>query len=132
MNYNDVKDWLSRKIEKLQGYLMPLSNEMLVILAKGYIQHNFGDGLKECANNLKVSSAHLSRTFHKITKMTFAENLNMTRIEKSKRLLSTDDKLPYISAKSGSKNTEYFSRLFKKIVGITPAKYREIEQTSRK
>jgi two-component system, response regulator YesN len=57
----------------------------------------------------------------------------MKRIEKSKSLLiSTQESITDISEKCGFTDLNYFSRVFSKIEGVSPKKYRQYEQTLRK
>jgi YesN/AraC family two-component response regulator len=58
--------------------------------------------------------------------MAVAEYVNYCRIEKAKELLtSTDDTTIVIAEKIGYKNSDTFTRNFKKMEGITPSDYRK-------
>ena len=56
----------------------------------------------------------------------FVEYLNELRIEKAKELLKDVRYKTYeVAEKVGIPDAHYFSRLFKKYVGMTPTEYRE-------
>lgn len=58
--------------------------------------------------------------------MNYLEYVNNLRIDLAKELLiKTDLPLKEISLKVGYTNTVTLNRVFKKIVGITPGKFRE-------
>ena len=67
---------------------------------------------------------HLSRTFRRLTGMTFREYAISRRVEHARRLLL--DPLNNVSSVSdacGFSTPAYFARVFRKVVGCTPAEY---------
>lgn len=74
---------------------------------------------------MRVCSDHLGRQFHKECGVHITEYVNMLRIDKSKKyLIKTDDKINGIASTLGYPNTNYFCKVFKKHVGITPQEFR--------
>jgi AraC-like DNA-binding protein len=73
------------------------------------------------------SNDHLRRRFKKSTGQTPVEYLTNLRIEYAKKLMSENTLLRYsiaeIGVMSGYYDSHYFSRIFKKKTGITPADY---------
>lgn len=71
---------------------------------------------------------HLRR-YKNIVKKTYIiyiEFLNEIRLEEVlKDLKNTDDKVAIVAENHGFHNQEYFSRYFKKVMGISPAKWRQ-------
>lgn len=71
------------------------------------------------------SPYHLHRTFKKIKGVTPLAYLQQTRMKEAQRLLTvTDIPISDIGDQVGMRNTPYFTTLFKKLTGHTPAQYR--------
>jgi len=82
--------------------------------------------LNEVAEHTLVSTYYISRMFKKEMGKNFVDYLNELRIEKAKELLKDVRYKTYeVAEKVGIPDAHYFSRLFKKYVGITPTEYRE-------
>ena len=74
---------------------------------------------------LGVSPNYFSTLFHKTVGESFREHLCRVRIEESKRLLlSTDISLNQIGLAVGFSDQSYYSKVFKRITGLTPGEYR--------
>lgn len=75
---------------------------------------------------MNISPVYLSRLFKKEEGINFIDYLNQYRIEVAKKLLQ-DIRYHIIEVAdlSGFHNTRYFSKIFKKAVGITPSEYRK-------
>jgi two-component system, response regulator YesN len=98
-------------------------------IAKTYIRENFYRQLEldDIANQVYLSPAYFGMLFKKETGMTFTNYILEKRMQKAKEYLQD---LKYsineIAGMVGYKDTKYFSRQFKKYVGINPAQYRNI------
>ena len=78
---------------------------------------------------LHVSSSHFSKIFKQETGSTFLNYLIDRRMEEAKRLLNkTDYKSHVIGEMVGYPEPNYFSYVFKKNCGLSPAKYRKLEE----
>jgi two-component system response regulator YesN len=98
----------------------------VVRLMKKYILKNYSRDISLAAlsQELGASAGYLSRVFARESGCTFVEYLSRVRIEEAQRLLAeTNLKMYEISERVGLANPEYFSRLFKKIVGKSPKDY---------
>ena len=91
-----------------------------------YIEEHYKNNisLEKCAEHTGISYAHLSRIFKKETTLSFSEYLNHFRISRAKILLA-ENKLTIkkIAGETGFANYNYFFRVFKEVVGVTPAEY---------
>ena len=77
------------------------------------------------AEEAGLSPNHFSSLFHKVVGPSFREYLCRVRVEESKRLLlSTDYTLADIAAAMGFADQSSFCKAFKRIMGISPGKYR--------
>lgn len=84
-------------------------------------------GLDCISDHFQVSSAHLSRSFKKITGFTFVEYLNNLRIQEAQKLLITSKlSITKIGNEVGYQNITHFGRMFKAIIGHSPREYRNL------
>lgn len=73
-----------------------------------------------------MDTFYFSRTFHKITALTFKEFLNKIRIDKACELLTTtNSNISYIAQSVGFNTDSHFSYVFKEIYQMTPSQYRK-------
>jgi len=96
-----------------------------------YIQEHFSEdiSLVEIANNMHVSASHLSHVFKESTGLSPIKYVINCRMEYAKKLLlTTDNTIMQIAMKCGYDNSNYFSLLFKKMVGYSPAHFRRKEK----
>ena len=73
------------------------------------------------------SEEYFCRMFKKNFGETFIDYLNKYRINSAKRIIDSSPSLPIIKIVElvGFSNSSYFSKLFKKIIGVTPTEYIE-------
>lgn len=82
--------------------------------------------LKSAAESLHLSVVYLGQLFKKETELSFNQYLNLVRIKKAQHLLlHTQQTINEISEVIGYNNTNYFSKMFKKLNGITPKEFRD-------
>ena len=95
---------------------------------KEYIEENISKkvNLKELAIKFSYSEAYLSRLFKKTYNETITTFIAKTKIKEcARRLFETDKSISKISDEMGFNNTQYFTKLFKKYYGYTPAAFRK-------
>ena len=102
-------------------------NEKKIKIIKEYIHSNFSKNLtiKELANIANLSQYHLIRTFHKTTGITPKNYLFNIRIEKVKKLLTTNKSISEIAQETGFYDQSHLNRVFKQIVACTPYQYKK-------
>lgn len=82
--------------------------------------------LADAAEELHVSAGYLSTVFSREYGIGYTDFLIQHRIEKAKVLLAAgNERLMDISEKCGFNDQAYFTRTFKKIVGMSPNDYRK-------
>jgi len=86
--------------------------------------------LKTIADKVCLSSSHYTFLFKQKTGFTPIEYFNHLKIQKACQfLLFTDKRVKEIADHVGINDPYYFSRLFTKLMGISPAEYRTRRQT---
>ena len=82
--------------------------------------------LQTLCEKLCVNQYQLCRLFKKISGKTFRQYRAETRVKKAVYLLMNSDKLiKEIAYEVGYSNPDYFSQIFKKVMGITPTQFRK-------
>ncbi|MBC3796889.1 AraC family transcriptional regulator [Acetobacterium tundrae] len=80
--------------------------------------------LNELAELVQLSSTYLSRTFKVTTGYSVIEYFNKIKIDKAKELISEGDKkIKEVAEILGFTDEFYFSRVFKRIEGISPIEF---------
>lgn len=92
-----------------------------------YIRENYDRSptLQEAADALKSNNMYVGQRFKKETGKGFHDYLAEYRIKLAQDMLAnTNMKIFEIAEKTGIKNSQYFSQVFKDITGLTPVEYR--------
>lgn len=100
----------------------------IINMAINFIQHHYDEkiSLDDVAQKLNLSKNYLCSAFKKVTGENMSLYINKLRIEKAKSLLlESDGSIKEIFEEVGYSNQQYFSRVFKKITGITVIEYKE-------
>lgn len=106
----------------LKDYSMPIRKAITYINA----DLSADLSLKFLASQLNVNASYLSTLFKKETGTTLTEYVSSRRILHAQKLLrGTDLPIQAISLQCGIEDMYYFSRMFKRIAGVTPRGYRE-------
>lgn len=112
-----------------EEYLKPETHrEKTVRKAIEYLQVNYPEKISqtELATSLGMSSAYFSMAFHQITGTSFSEYLLKIRIMSAVKLLGQHN-VPVSSVcfEVGFNDHSYFSRVFKRMVGLSPSEYKK-------
>lgn len=96
--------------------------------AVSYIHTNYRKSfsLNDVAEHVGVNSSYLSHIFKEDTGKGFVEYINSVRIEKARILIETGNmELKAIVKELGFSGYNYFFKVFKEFVGMTPLEYEE-------
>lgn len=107
--------------------LIDSKNPQIIKKSLNYINENYKENLtlEVVANFVHLNTSYFSTIFKREVGMSFSDYLNKIRIEASKRLLGTTDiSILEVALSAGFEDQSYYSKVFKKIVGITPKKFR--------
>ncbi len=100
----------------------------MVINAIEYIRVHITEKitLDEIANHCNYSTSYLSHHFKKVVGVNVNHYINRMKVEYSKDyLIRSDDTLAKIAEDLGFSDVSYYSRMFTKILGIAPGKFRD-------
>ncbi len=96
-----------------------------------YIHEHYAENvtLDELGKVLGYSPAYLSNKFKKIMKVPFGDYLQRVRVEESCRLITyTNKKIIEIAKMVGYRDVQFFNRVFKKKLKITPRQFRSMRK----
>lgn len=115
------------KHKNIRGEESSGASSFIVKSALKYMEENSEKKLTLCdvADNTYVSQWHLSKLLNRHTGQSFSELLNTIRIEEAKKLLSDPSlRVGDVAEKVGFLDMAHFSRVFKKITGMSANEYR--------
>ncbi len=119
---NSYQEALSRLLENT-GFSAILES-VIQLIQENYSREEFS--LQEAADSVGLSVAYLSRIFRKEAGCTFVDYLTNLRMRKASILLHDEEmKIYEVAEKVGYTSQQYFSLVFKKKLGISPAEYRQ-------
>jgi two-component system response regulator YesN len=122
--------------DSVEGFVKKKSSEVLMIMAKDYIDRNLAKDLsvEELSGVLGISSSYFSLLFKQTYGETFIEYLTKQRMEKAKSLLVMSSKsIAKICKEVGYAERRYFTKVFQKYTGVLPSDFRiqQVEQSQR-
>lgn len=124
-----IADWLNVFGEKLSGYFTERKNthtNHTVNSVKRYINEHISEKLtlNDVAFRFNITPNYLSQLFKKYNDSGFNEYVTMTKIEEAKKRMAEGTmKIYEISDSLGFESSFYFSKVFKKLEGISPKDY---------
>ena len=123
-NANNVRENRPKRTDNVRN-----SDEQTTIkYLKEYVENNYiyDISMQEAAEEMGYSDAYFSKLFKQYFNQNFTAYLTEYRIKKAKELLcNTNKSIKDISRMVGYTDSNYFARIFKRIVGEIPSKYRE-------
>lgn len=102
------------------------SSNQNIRLALGYMKAHYNQNisLDQLAHELNLSKFYFLREFKKVTGVTPVTYMNLLRCNEAKKLIKKDKyTIKEIAEKCGFLNYSYFSKTFKKYIGILPSEY---------
>ncbi|MEE0898634.1 MAG: AraC family transcriptional regulator [Acutalibacteraceae bacterium] len=97
----------------------------LIYSVMNYVQERFAENIdeKDLAKSYGMSFSHFSRSFKKVTGMTFKNYLNRTRISKAEQLLFLKGcSVSEAAIACGYNSISYFIKVYRLFMGTTPYK----------
>ncbi|MFD1735271.1 helix-turn-helix domain-containing protein [Bacillus salitolerans] len=112
-----------------QALQIPSATERVCEDALKYIRENYQKPMKmtDMSGYLHFHPDYITRCVQKTIGINPSQYLNQYRIAQAKRLLATtNDKIAAICKEVGIEDQGYFSKLFKKLEGMSPVEYRRV------
>ena len=97
-----------------------------------YLEANYTKelALDTISDELFMSKYYMCRIFKEYTGFTISEYVNTLRIKKATQILESSNlSISDVAAELGFESASYFERIFKKIMNVTPLKYRKTHQS---
>ena len=113
------KEWSSSLLEQF-------NHNLNHYFESGQLEKKGIPSIEQLANSLSISQRYLSDTLKKETGKTATEHLQFFLIDEAKDILLHPNKsVSEVAYELGFEYPQYFSRLFKKKVGLSPSEYRD-------
>lgn len=126
INESKITDGKDNKNKNINKIKLKLFEDV-----KDFIKENIASELEQekVAAKFGLSVYYFSRTFKEVTGTNFSDYINKCRIDVAKELLSTGEmNVKEVCFKVGYNDPNYFSKVFKKYEGISPANYKIINE----
>lgn len=132
MNFSEYQEALCESVCQVMEEVSELiegKSTRPVRIACAYIEQHYGEklSLEEVAGVVNLNPVYFCSLFKKSTGKNYTEYLTEFKIRKAKEMLkNTDANINEIAEKLGFADSRYFSKLFKKEVGVKPTDFRKI------
>lgn len=123
--------WIGAILHKFISFVFDfphIKHQNVIFKTTAYIRDHLTEklSLDQAAEQVYLSKSYFCRIIKEELGCTFTEYVNRIRIERSKTLLRTTNRsIAEIALAVGFDDQSYFTRIFKKQLGIAPGKYRE-------
>lgn len=124
----ELHEYLNRKLLLIGVQENDDKSNLVIQKVKDYIHAHYEDSglsIKILADHVSLTPTYLSNLFKKYTDRTVGQYMLEVRMEAAKRMLKDPQyKLYQISFLVGYEDANYFTKIFKKEIGMTPSEYR--------
>lgn len=127
----DLSVWISGILHRYINYSFDFAmvkHSDVVYKVMEYVKANYNKKLTldEISKNVYLSKSYLSSMFKEETGHSLSAYINKVRVEKSKILLmDLSVSLVNIANMCGFEDQSYFTKVFKKMLGVSPKRYRD-------
>ncbi len=128
---SEIRSWFVDKMSDACRNVMAKKEERSISVverARSYIDYHFNKdiSLDDVSREVDISPYYFSKLFKEETGKNFVEYVTEIRMNRAKELLlGSDMSMKEICSAVGYADPNYFSRTFKKNMGVTPTEYKE-------
>ena len=125
------QEWIQSALDTLIGFVFNLDSvkfKSIVYETNKYVKHHLAEkiSLEEAADNVCLSKSYFCKIISKELGYTFTELVSRLRIEQSRTYLDQKHlSIAQVAQAVGFEDQSYYTKCFKRYVGITPAQYRK-------
>ncbi|TCM89765.1 AraC family two component transcriptional regulator [Paenibacillus sp. BK033] len=128
--YEETKDWLLRTVSGLLGEVArlrpPYSEPVRSALRFLELYYPNDISLQQIAEYVHLNKTYLCELFKKETSLSINDYLTQIRIERAKELMAAgENRMGTLAEQVGYPNASYFTKVFKKMTGMTPVEYKK-------
>ena len=129
-NLEDLRIWWKEFTKQFAGTYFTRqkkSESDIIEMALNYIEQNLSSPIQltDVARCIGVSEPYLSSFFKRVMNENFIPYVNRQKIRRAKQMLAEGKMVYQVSDLLGYENSTYFSKVFKKVEGMTPEQYRK-------
>jgi two-component system response regulator YesN len=129
-NLSNLQAWALKVSSAGMDRLHPLDSDKVSVMDQvfTYIKEHMAEEMtrEDIASFVNFNPAYLSRLFKKETGMSLFDYILQQRVEKAKVLLVESSlKISEIAEVTGYFNFSHFTKMFKRVTGLTPQEYRK-------
>ena len=130
-NVEDLSNWLASMLSSFTGLVFAAPDAKhteTIQKVMEYVNNNYMNRitLNDVSEHVSFSVSYLSRMFKEEKGISLTSYINEVRIRAAKMLIKQSDiSLSQAAYLCGFDDQSYFSKVFKKMTGTTPGKYRE-------
>jgi len=131
-NLDDLGRWLTNVMHKFVSFIFDFADVKhvdIIFKVIQYVKDHYKEKitLEDVASHVYLSRSYLSKIFNEELGCNFTSYINKLRIENSKALLLNNTiNIVDAAVMVGFDDQSYFTKVFKKTVGISPGKFREL------
>lgn len=106
--------------------LRDVKNRDLMFKAMNFIRSHYGESisLEDVAREVDLHPTYFSKLFKEEMNLSYTDYLNRVRIEAAKVLLRQEHALVDVAQTVGFNDQSYFSKIFRKMEGVSPGRWR--------
>lgn len=125
--YMLFRDWVQENNTDRRKDVVPVSRERVNAILS-YVDEHYAEKIKleDFVEVVHINKYYICKIFQQCTGKTLLNYVNIVRIQKAvEKLISTNESVTSIAFSTGFQDINYFSRMFKNVMGVSPTDIRK-------